>query len=273
MIENKIKLAILDMNNDAPNQGMRCIREIVSCFEDELDYDVFNVRGQNEIPDLSYDIFISSGGPGSPLEEGEWRAPYFELVDAVWNFNLEHAEEKKHFFFICYSFQIMCHHLKLGEINRRKKTSFGIYPIHKTFSGMKDPLLRALPNPYHGVDSRDWQLVQPKLNVFKKHGANILSLEKIRTHVEYERAIMAVRFSDEFVGTQFHPEADPEGMAAHFSKKENRDKIIENFDEQKYIDMMTHLEDPDKIALTHSVILPGFIRTALNKLSLSPVLS
>jgi hypothetical protein len=32
---------------------------------------------------------------------------------------------------------------------------------------------------------------------------------KIRDHVQYERAIMAVRFTDYFVGTQFHPEADP----------------------------------------------------------------
>jgi imidazoleglycerol phosphate synthase glutamine amidotransferase subunit HisH len=30
-----------------------------------------------------------------------------------------------------------------------------------------------------------------------------------RDHVQYERAIMAVRFTDYFVGTQFHPEADP----------------------------------------------------------------
>lgn len=267
MFESKMKLAILDMNDDTPNQGMRCIRDIVNSFEDEIEFDVFNVRGANEIPDLSYDIYISSGGPGSPLEEGSWRQPYFDLVNRAMLYNAQDENRKKYFFFICYSFQIMCDHLKLGKINRRKQTSFGIFPIHKTFSGMKDSLLKNLPNPYYGVDSRDWQLVQPKLNVFRKHGANILSLEKIMTQVEYERAIMAVRFSEEFVGTQFHPEADPQGMAAHFSKKENRDKIIENFNEQKYIDMMTHLEDSDKIALTHSVILPGFIRSALNQLT------
>ena len=111
-----------------------------------------------------------------------------------------------------------------------------------------------------------WQLIQPDLDVFEEHGAKILSLEKIRTHVEYERAIMAVRFSDEFVGTQFHPEADAEGMAAHFQKKENRDKVIENFGEQKYEDMMLHLNDPDKIALTHSTILPAFIENAIEKI-------
>ena len=69
---------------------------------------------------------------------------------------------------------------------------------------------------YYGVDSRLWQLVKPKRGVFNHHGAKILSLEKIRTHVEYERAIMAIRFSPEMVGTQFHPEAEPEAMLSLF---------------------------------------------------------
>jgi hypothetical protein len=118
------------------------------------------------------------------------------------------------------------------------------------------------------VDSRDWQLIQPNLKVFKEHGATILSLEKIRTHVELERAIMAVRFSDEFVGTQFHPEADPVGMKIHFQKEENREKVIKNYSKRKYTNMMIHLEDPDKIALTHSTIIPHFIDTALERLAL-----
>ncbi len=144
-----------------------------------------------------------------------------------------------------------------------KSTSFGIFPIHKTKDGRKDRILEGLADPYYAVDSRDWQLIQPRLKVFEEHGAQILSLEKIRTHVEYERAIMAVRFSNEFVGTQFHPEADPVGMKDYFSKQEMREKIIKNFDEQKYIDMMEHLDDPDKINLTHQTILPRFITNAL----------
>ena len=56
---------------------------------------------------------------------------------------------------------------------------------------------------------------------------------------------MAVRFSREFVGTQFHPEADSEGMKDHFSTQKIKNKVIENFDEKKYLDMMEHLDDPD----------------------------
>jgi imidazoleglycerol phosphate synthase glutamine amidotransferase subunit HisH len=55
--------------------------------------------------------------------------------------------------------------------------------------------------------------------VFKKK-ATIISLEKIRDHVQYERAIiMAVRFTPYFVGTQFHPEADPISFISHLRNK------------------------------------------------------
>jgi imidazoleglycerol phosphate synthase glutamine amidotransferase subunit HisH len=45
--------------------------------------------------------------------------------------------------------------------------------------------------------------------------------------VQYERAIMAVRFTPYFVGTQFHPEADPISFISHLRNKEAKDKIKE----------------------------------------------
>ena len=82
-MKEKIKLAILDMNNAEANEGLRCIAQIVSEFEDKIDYQVFDVRAKNELPDLSFDIFISSGGPGSPLEEGKWRQPYLNFMQTT----------------------------------------------------------------------------------------------------------------------------------------------------------------------------------------------
>ncbi len=271
-MEEKLKLAILDMNNNVPNQGMRCIREIVAEYEGQLTCDEFDVRAKNEVPDLSYDLYICSGGPGSPLDGGEWKDRFFELLDSAWQHN-QTSPDKKYFFFICHSFQMACEHFELGELAPRKSTSFGVYPVHHTKAGLSDPILSNLPDPYYAVDSRDWQLIQPNDEVFEEHGAHILSLEKIRTHVEYERAIMAVRFSEEFIGTQFHPEADPIGMKIHFEKQENRDKVIKNFGEEKYNNMMEHLDDPDKIALTHSTILPTFIESSIQKLNERLVLS
>jgi homoserine O-succinyltransferase len=269
--KNRVNVAILDMNNNQANQGLRCIKEIIETFHEEVDFEIFDVRHKNELPDTTYDIYISSGGPGSPLEDGVWRKPYLELMQNLWNQNKE-SENKKAVFFICYSFQVICDYFKLGEIKRRKSTSFGILKVHKTKSGQKDTLLEGLNDPFYAVDSRDWQLIQPRLKVFKEHGASILSLEKIRTHIELERAIMAVRFSDEFVGTQFHPEADPVSMEIHFALPENKKVIVTNFGEEKYNQMMHRMDDPNKLMMTYNIILPKFIRTAISNIK-QPILS
>ena len=263
MATEKLKLAILDLNNDKPNQGLRCIKEIVDSFKQEVDYKVFNVRAKNEIPDTSFDIYISSGGPGSPLEEGEWRQPYLQLMQNLWDYNKTSYHQKKFVFFICYSFQVICDYFKLGQIKPRRSTSFGVLRVHKTKDGHNDLILEGLDDPFYAVDSRDWQLIQPNLKVFKGHGATILSMEKIRTHVELERAIMAVRFSDEFVGTQFHPEAEPSSMEVYFALPENKKVVIDSFGEEKYNEMMDRIDDPEKIELTYNTILPKFIQNAI----------
>lgn len=267
MQNKKLRIAILDMNNDEPNQGLRCIAEITQMYDAVADSKIFNVRGNLELPDDSFDIYISSGGPGSPLEKGPWREKYLELMQQLWDFNKTSTDQKKYVFLICYSFQVMCDYFKLGTIKPRKSTSFGILPIHKTKDGKTDRLLEGLDDPFYAVDSRDWQLIQPRLKVFKDKGCSILSLEKIRTHVEYERAIMAVRFSEEFVGTQFHPEADPIGMKSYFLNDINKNIVINNFGEDKYTDMMNKMDDPDKIVKTHALILPRYIEHAISELT------
>jgi len=267
----KAKLALLDMYDGAPNQGMRALKEMLDTYSESIDYQVFDVRAKQEIPDLSFDMFISTGGPGSPLEgDGKWDIAWKKLIDSIKEHNAKTAEvsKRKFMFFICHSFQMACHHFELGQITRRKVSSFGIYPCHKTRAGKEDRLLKDLEDPYWVVDIRDWQLIQPRTKVFRDHGAEILSLEKIRTHVEYERAIMSVRFSDEMVGTQYHPEADPYGMKIHFDNEENKQKVLTNYSIRKYNSMMSHLEDPEKIKYTHNTVIPAFLDNALDKLGI-----
>ncbi len=290
----QLKLALMDMNNGVANQGMRGLRNIVKEFQiyentgpesfGERPYprpdshrnqpglivDEFEVRKEHQVPGLEYNIYLSSGGPGDPrASTGRGEKQWFRLIDKIWRHN-QTDQDKKYVFFVCHSFQMACHHFGLCDITRRKSTSFGIYPIHKTELGKKDPLLNDLKDPFFAVDSRDWQLVQPNKTVFKKYGAKMISLEKIRTHVEYERAIMAIRFSSEMVGTQFHPEADPEGMKIHFANKLNRDKVIKNFSEKKYQKMMTYLDNPEAIIHTYETVIPGFLRRAIHSLTTVP---
>ncbi len=258
-----VKIAILDMYDGAPNQGLRNILEILDLQILPLHWDIFDVRGKCQIPSLDYDIYISTGGPGSPLDgDGVWDKKYFELIDLIWGWNKKKMR-KKFVFFICHSFQMICNHFKLGTLTQRRSTSFGIFPIHKTDHGLADPVLSKLPDPFYAADSRDWQIIQPNLEVFENFGAKILCIEKMRDHVEYERAIMAVRLSNEFFGTQFHPEADAISMSEHYKKPEIREKVIENYGEEKVQSIIEQLFDPYKISLTNRIIIPTFLKHSI----------
>lgn len=255
------------MYDGEQNQGMRCIIDIINRFNQIVSFKIFDIRGKTEFPEISkYDIYISTGGPGNPLVgDGNWDLKYYDFIDALTLWNKEKAV-KKHVLFICHSFQMACKHFGLAEITKRKDTSFGVMKVHKTTESVNDPLYEGLPDPFYAVDSRDYQVVQPKLSMFKKKGATIISLEKIRDHVQYERAIMAVRFSDYFVGTQFHPEADPMSFLSYLKKAEVREKIIKMKGRTKFRDMLEDFLDEEKIYKTNETLIPNFLRIAINDL-------
>lgn len=266
-MNQQIRIAILDMYHGEPNQGMRCIIDIINKFNQIVTFQIFDIRGKNEFPSIDkFDIYISTGGPGNPMEgDGNWDLKYYDFIDQLTNWNKE-QKVKKHVLFICHSFQMACYHFGLAEITKRKSTSFGVMTIHKTEEGLNDPILDGLANPFYAIDSRDYQVVQPKLSIFKKKGAQIIALEKIRTHREYERAIMGVRFTEQFVGLQFHPEADALSFIANLKNTEKREKIIAMKGKTKFRDMLEDLLDEDKIYKTNETIIPNFLRIAINDL-------
>ena len=268
-----IRIAILDLNEGHPNQGIRCLKEIINQWSEyhhlDVEWNVFDVRLKNEVPDLSYDIFLSSGGPGSPLEsEGsEWEKNYFGWLESVqdWNGNPNNYH-KKFVFLICHSFQIVSRYYNVGEITRRRSTSFGVFPVHVLKEGQLDPVLEGLSDPFYVVDSRDWQLIRPDFKRIRELGFQILGIEKYRPHVPYEQAVMGIRFNDYMIGTQFHPEADAVGMTIHLQTEERKKTVIENYGLEKWESMIEGLNDPDKIMWTYSHIIPNFLNGAVEQL-------
>lgn len=270
--KNKIKVAIIDMNNGVANQGMRGIQEVLLRYqqemETELSFDIFDLRQKGEIPDLEYDIYISSGGPGSPYDgEGQtWENDFFNLLDEIETFNLSTEHKKKHVFLICHSFQMACRKFAVGQVVRRRSTAFGIFPVFLTEEGEIDTVFQGLPNPFYTVDSRDWQVTNPDDHHFTVKNAKVLALEKDRPHIDLERCVMSVRFTKEIVGTQFHPEADPVGMKLYLLQDDKKMAIVKNHGTDKYNDMLQSLDDPGRIALTQHIVLPNFLNEAINAL-------
>lgn len=267
--KTSIKVAILDLYNGHPNQGMRCFQEILDKYKTQnqldLSYEVFDVRGNNEVPGIGFDIYISSGGPGSPIDsEGSvWENSYFNLIGQIQKHNGSGHPQKKYVLFVCHSFQLMCRHYGLGTVNQRHSTSFGILPVHQTAAGHQDPVFAGLPEPFYSVDSRDWQVIQPNHNRFAELGATLLAIEKERPNVAFERCMMAVRFNEYFLGTQFHPEADPAGMRLRLLEPLKKEQTVAEHGEQKYNEMLERSEDPDKLKLTQNTLIPNFLNQAI----------
>jgi len=279
----KIRVAILDLYEGQPNQGMRCIREILKEYGEshglDLQTDEFEVRMEKKVPDLSYDVYISSGGPGSPLDSvnSEWEKVYFRWLREIESFNNSSVSSdagspaKKQVFFICHSFQLVCRHYGIAHVTSRKSTAFGVFPIHLQPEGKDEPIFTGMNDPFFAVDSRSYQVIQPDKDHLIRMGAHVLAIEKERPHVPLERAIMAVRFSRYMIGTQFHPEADAIGMSMYLQREDRKKTVIAEHGEEKWRSMIEQLNDPDKILWTYSHVLPNFMDYALDYPAADPI--
>ena len=85
-----IRIAILDLYDGVPNMGMRCILAIIDEWTIEKKYltsiTVFKTRSESEIPGNDFDIYISSGGPGSPIDSKNdaWDILYTTWLDQMY---------------------------------------------------------------------------------------------------------------------------------------------------------------------------------------------
>jgi GMP synthase-like glutamine amidotransferase len=267
---NSVRVAILDLYEGQANQGMRCIRELLGEYGKKhhlhIQLDEFEVRLEKKVPDLSYDIYISSGGPGSPLdsEGSEWEAVYFDWLSEVERFNLTAPSPiRKQVLFICHSFQLVCRHYAIAQVTNRKSTAFGVFPVHMMEDAQTEPLFAGLQDPFYAVDSRSYQVIQPHRERLLEMGGRVLAIEKERPHVPLERAIMAIRFNEYMVGTQFHPEADAIGMSMYLQREDRKKTVVTEHGEEKWKSMIEQLDDPDKIRWTYSHVIPNFLDYAM----------
>jgi len=77
---------------------------------------------------------------------------------------------------------------------------------------------------------------------------------------------MGIRFNEYMIGTQFHPEADVQGMTMYLHREDKKKMIAENYGEAKWQSMLEHLHHPDKILWTYSHVLPNFLNQAVEQL-------
>lgn len=266
-----LKVAILNMyKENADNQGLRCIQEILDRSELNISYSYFDVRSLFEIPNLDFDVYISTGGPGNPLEYNEnWSDKYAKLIDDLFEWNKENKQYPKFLFAICHSFQMLCAQTGIAKITKREHFSFGIVPLNKTISGSMDEILQEFEDKFYVADHRYFQVVNPDSSKLKHLDASILAYDELNQDLSIEKSLMAVRFSPEIIGVQFHPEADVKGMRAIISRESVQAEIAKVFGSTRLAEIKTLLDNPDTIEKMHQTMLPKFLMSCQNRLTYS----
>lgn len=253
------KIAVLDLYDGNANMGMDCIYEILQNWSKELKIELqvstFDVRAKNELPNKTYDLYISSGGPGSPIDTNElqWDIDYCNWLDQMFAL-------KKPVLLICHSFQLACRHFGIGSVGLRKSKQLGILPIHPTAA---HPIFNQLPDPFFALESRLYQITEPNDDKIQAIGASIIALEKIRPQLPYQRALMAVAFNENMIGVQFHPEATKDRLVRYFETEAIKNAVLADFSEEKLDQIKLSLQDPSKIEHTCNHFIPNFLHQML----------
>lgn len=254
-----IQVAILDMNNGNPNMGIDCLIDIILKWGRQknkaIQYQVFDVRKKGEIPSLEFDIYLSSGGPGSPLDSchDQWDQNYTKWLDEI-------LASNKLVLLICHSFQIACRHFNLGNVCLRKSRQIGVLPVHCI---KENSLFEGLQDPFYALESRSYQIIEPHDENLKNKGAKIIALEKHRPEVPLERAVMGIQFSPYMYGVQFHPEGDAQKLILYFNQSDVKEMMINEFGISKWQQTLDLIEKPETIQTTYQFFIPNFLDNLL----------
>lgn len=274
-----LRVCIVDMNNGHENQAMRCLRSIVSRFHANaqrtnpgLAVQVVEVspRDKGESCPRDCDLYLSSGGPGSPFDGDElpWYSNYGRFLDHIVEENVKHGEAKaKALFGVCFSFELIVRHFAFATMAPRASRKFGVMPIYTTAEGQKHPLLAPFNDRLFAFEHRNWEAIDLDERALKVNGGRVLALESREGQYDKGRAILGVDAAPGVETVQFHPEADRAGVVAWVARPDQAAAFREAYGDLTYERMLKTLDDPRRLARTFAVLIPGWLTRKFNGLA------
>lgn len=272
-----LRLCIVDMNNGHVNQAMRCLRSIVAAFFERVQTynpgmvcEVVEVSPRDTntpIPD-SCDLYLSSGGPGSPFDgQGEpWTRDFSRLVDGIVESAIRGGADRRALFAICYSFELIVHHYRLADIVPRAERKFGVMPVYTTAAGQQHPLLSPFGDRLFAFEHRNWEAVNLDEGRLSSLGGKLLARES-RDGISKGRAILGLAVAPGIEAVQFHPEADRAGVMNWVARPEQAAAFKAAYGEITYQAMLRTLDDPRRLARTYALVIPGWLARCFNELA------
>jgi len=240
----------------------------------ELVFKHVQPRNLGELPSHEDDLILASGGPGSPHDgfDDPWCTGYRSFLDHVVESNRVNAATAPKMLVVCHSFQLTVLHLKIAEMKKRASLKFGLMPAYMTSHGEKADFLSPFGYRLFCWEHRNWEAVHLDEKKLANMGGAVLAKE---THATHDRgkykgdALLALRFAPGLEGTQFHPEADKAGVMNWIERPEHKVAVQDAYGEVLYDRMVKSLANPERLAKTFALVIPGWLTYRFNELAAS----
>jgi GMP synthase-like glutamine amidotransferase len=268
------RLCIVDMNDGHVNQAMRCFRSIATRFFRRIHAtnpgvacELVEVSPRNTEDDIpsNCDLYLSSGGPGSPFDgDGKaWPTRYYRFLDDIVDSAEEGGHDQRALFAVCYSFEMIIRHFKVATMQPRAERKFGVMPVYMTSEGQEHPLLAPFADRLFAFEHRNWEAVDLDTRKLAALGGQLLARES-RDGVSKGRAVLGLDVTSGIEAVQFHPEADRAGVVSWVSRPDQAAAFKATYGEVTYQAMLRTLDDPRRLARTFALVIPGWLSRKFN---------
>jgi GMP synthase-like glutamine amidotransferase len=273
-VVDELELCVIDMNGGAANRAIGNLRALIAPFFADIRrlglegrLRIVAPRARREPIPVDCDLYVASGGPGSPLEgDGHrWGLEFRTLVERLLERRGAAAGRPQRLFAICFSFELLVHQLALGALQPAQPRVAGVWPVTHTPFGRGHPLLGALPTPFSVLEVREW-MVSEVAGSLGEHPVRVLASAAGPT--ASTRAVLeALSIGESIEAVQFHPEADPREVAQWLASKECARSIVDEHGAARYAEMIRAASATDGLPRTHSCVVPEWLVRSFNAIA------
>lgn len=272
-----LRLCLVDMNNGVANEATRCFRRLFDGFSSlvrqhnpglEIQFRHVQPRNLGELPEKNVDLVLSSGGPGSPFDgyEDSWCTGYRRFVDHVVDRNLVDRNRAPGLFVVCHSYEICITHFAFARMSKRDVLKFAVFPAYPTALGQKTFLFEPFGDRLFVWEHRRWQATDLDEKKLAALGGSLLAVEsRPGGTIDKGPGLLSFHFAPGVMGTQFHPEADRPGVVAWINRPEHAADLKDAYGQSLYERMIKTLADPNRLARTYALLIPGWLRHRFNE--------